>query len=92
MSGRALGKLWPFFHKGELQNSCHYKAFCNGCIKDKLALEPPDLMKEAPKPNSSSRTIEVDVEVEMQDVMAEALEDARSDDGAIKIGSDNKYQ
>ena len=46
----------------------------------------------APKPNSSSRTIEVDVEGEMQDVMAEALEDARLDDGMIKIGSDDKYQ
>ena len=46
----------------------------------------------APKPNSSSRTTEVDVEAEMQDVMAEALEDARLDDGAIKIGSDDKYQ
>lgn len=46
MSGRALGKLWPFFHKGELQNSSHYKAFCNGCIEDKLALEPPDPTKE----------------------------------------------
>ena len=37
----------------------------------------------APKPNLSSRTIEVDVEVEMQDVMAEALEDVKLDDGAI---------
>ena len=46
----------------------------------------------APTPNLSSRTIEVEMEVEMQDVMAEALEDARLDDGAIKIGSDDKYQ
>ena len=46
----------------------------------------------APKPNSSSRTIEVDVEGEMQNMMAEALEDARLDDGTIKIGSDDKYQ
>lgn len=44
----------------------------------------------APKPNSSSRTIEVDVEAEMQDVMAEALEDARLDDGAIEIGLDDE--
>ena len=46
----------------------------------------------APKPNLSSRTIDVDVEAEMQDVMAEALEDARLDDGAIEIGSDDEYQ
>ena len=46
----------------------------------------------ASKPNSSSRTIEVDVEVEMQDVMAEALEDVRLDDGVIEIGLDNEYQ
>ena len=46
----------------------------------------------APKLNSSSRTIEVEVEVEMQDVMAEALEDVRLDNGVIKIGSDDKYQ
>jgi hypothetical protein len=24
--------LWPFFHCGELQNSVHHKAYCNGCV------------------------------------------------------------
>jgi hypothetical protein len=24
--------LWPFFHRGELQNSVHHKAYCKGCV------------------------------------------------------------
>ncbi|KAJ6576226.1 hypothetical protein B0H10DRAFT_2236567 [Mycena sp. CBHHK59/15] len=29
---RLKGPLWEFFHKGEKQNSTHYKAYCLGCI------------------------------------------------------------
>jgi hypothetical protein len=29
------GPLWEFFHKGEKQNSAHYKAYCLGCINSR---------------------------------------------------------
>ena len=25
--------LWPFFHRGEKQNTSHWKAHCKGCIR-----------------------------------------------------------
>ena len=28
MSGKRLGKLWQFYHKGEAQNSKHHKSYC----------------------------------------------------------------
>src|SRR5882762_3922814 len=42
MSGTRLGKLWDFYHKGEAQNSKHYKSYCHGCVAVKLALEPAE--------------------------------------------------
>ena len=39
MSGKRLGKLWQFYHKGEAQNSKHHKCYCHGCVAVKLALE-----------------------------------------------------
>jgi hypothetical protein len=42
MSGTRLGKLWDFYHKGEAQNSKHYKCYCRGCVAVKLALEPAE--------------------------------------------------
>jgi len=40
--------LWSFFHRGELQNSVHYKAYCKGCvdyhlIHANLSEEPEEL-------------------------------------------------
>ena len=41
-----LGKLWPYFHKGDAQNKSHSKAYCKGCVTVKLLLEPADHPKE----------------------------------------------
>ena len=27
-----LNPLWSFFHRGEKQNTSHYKAYCKGCV------------------------------------------------------------
>jgi hypothetical protein len=26
------GELWKYFHRGEQQNTAHFKAYCLGCI------------------------------------------------------------
>ena len=41
----SLKTLWPFFHHGQLQNSVHYKAYCNGCVSYHLIQEKA--LKEA---------------------------------------------
>jgi hypothetical protein len=28
----SLNALWPFFHRGEKQNSSHFRAYCKGCV------------------------------------------------------------
>ena len=28
----SLNPLWSFFHRGEKQNTSHYKAYCTGCV------------------------------------------------------------
>ena len=56
-----LGKLWPYFHKGEAQNKSH-------------------------------SIVEAEEEDFMWQMMAEALEDERPDNGAIEIGTDNEWQ
>ena len=42
MSGTRLGKLWDFYHKGDTQNSKHYKCYCHGCVAVKLTLQPAE--------------------------------------------------
>ena len=42
MSGTRLGKLWDFYHKGDAQNSKHFKCYCRGCVAVKLALQPTE--------------------------------------------------
>lgn len=46
MSGTRLGKLWQFYHKGEPQNTKHFKCYCRGCVAVKLALEPAGISPE----------------------------------------------
>ena len=44
------------------------------------------------KPSRPPRIVEADEEDIMQQMMAEALEDERPDDGAIEIGTDDEWQ
>ena len=44
------------------------------------------------KPSQPLRIVKVDEENIMQQMMAEALEDERPDNGAIKIGTEDEWQ
>jgi hypothetical protein len=80
------------FHRGEKQNTSHYKAYCKGCVhhyvteaklrdqfggQELLALRSP--------------SIAINVEAALMEALAEAEEDERLDDGAVEICSDEEY-
>lgn len=50
-----------------------------------------DTLFSGTKPSRPSRIVEADEEEIMQQMIAEALEDERPDDGAIEIGSDDEW-
>ncbi|KAJ7210832.1 hypothetical protein GGX14DRAFT_394457 [Mycena pura] len=88
--------LWEYFHKGEAQNTRHFKTYCKGCVNWRpLTLKA--LFGGATKPRerksarkAAQRVMEAE-EILMQQ-LAEEEEDCIPDDGAIEIDSDEEYR
>ena len=74
-----IGKVWAAEVAKDIEGWDAALQAVNGChlLKWKLISLAVLFGGMKPKPNSSSWTIKVDVEVVMQDMMAEALEDVR---------------
>ncbi|KAJ7210827.1 hypothetical protein GGX14DRAFT_394452 [Mycena pura] len=88
--------LWEYFHKGEAQNTRHFRTYCKGCVNWRpLTLKA--LFGGATKPRerksarkAAQRVMEAE-EILMQQ-LAEEEEDCIPDDGAIEIDSDEEYR